>query len=48
MRSIYFASNMQNGLFPRNSRSAFETFTPLQDLGYIAEGDIEVGTQCTQ
>lgn len=34
---------MQNGLFPRNSRSAFETFTPLQDLGYIAEGDIEVG-----
>ena len=33
---------MQTGLFPGNTRSSFETFTPLQDLGYIAEGDIEV------
>ena len=33
---------MQNGLFPGNTRSSFETFTPLQDLGYIATGDIEV------
>ena len=41
MKSIYCASNMQNGLFPGNTRSLFETFTPLQDLGYIAKDDIK-------
>ena len=42
MRTIFFASNMQNDLFPGNTRTSFETFTNTRDLSYIASGDIEL------
>ena len=42
MRTIFFAKNMQNDLFPGNTRTSFETFTNTRDLSYIASGDIEL------
>lgn len=42
MRTIYFASNFQNDLFPSNTRTKFESYIHSRDLNYISSGELEV------
>ena len=42
MRTIYFASNFQNDLFPSNTRTKFESYIQPRDLNYISSGELEV------
>ena len=45
MRTIYFISNMHMSLFPKNTRSNFQTYMSEEVLNYIPEGAIEVAVK---